>query len=221
MQIKRLIFASYIGQAGILILLLSVLIAAAFYVGKQNETYSFLNHFISELGEKGVSPFANIFNGGLIVGGACISFFMLGLAMHIGNSWGLILGAIGLVTGVSATLVGVFPMNQLEIHTAIANTFFYGGLLVALGYTLYVVFSPEPRLPKITALTGGLTMLAFAAFVWFLPAPLEDGQSIHEILKNRPEVWTLPILEWVVFLCVMIWIGSTASLMRMTIKNDK
>ncbi len=198
MQIKRLIFTSYIGQAGILILLLSVLIAAAFYVGKQNETYSFLNHFISELGEKGV-----------------------GLAMHIGNSWGLILGAIGLVTGVSATLVGVFPMNQLAIHTAIANTFFYGGLLAALGYTLYVVFSSEPRLPKITALTGGVTMLAFAAFVWFLPAPLEDGQSIHEILKNRPEVWTLPILEWVVFLCVMVWIGSTASLMRMTIKNDK
>jgi len=221
MQIKRLIFASYIGQAGIFILLLSVSIAVAFYVGKQNETYSFLNHFISELGEKGVSPLAYIFNGGLILGGACISFFMLGLAMHIGNSWGLILGAIGLVTGLSATLVGVFPMNQLEIHTAIANTFFYGGLLVALGYTLYVVFSPEPRLPKITALTGGVTMLAFAAFVWFLPAPLEDGQSIHEILKNRPEIWTLPILEWVVFLCVLVWIGSTASLMRMTIKNYK
>ena len=221
MQIKRLIFASYIGQAGIFILLLSVLIAASSYVGKQNETYSFLNHFISELGEKGVSQFANIFNGGLILGGACISFFMLGLAMHIGNSWGLILGAIGLVTGVSATLVGVFPMNQLEIHTLIANTFFYGGLLVALGYTLYVLFSPKPRLPKITALTGGLTMLAFAAFVWFLPAPLEDGQNIHEILKNRPKVWMLPILEWVVFLCVMVWIGSTASLMRMTIKYDK
>jgi len=221
MQIKRLIFASYIGQAGIFILLLSVLIAATSYVGKQNETYSFLNHFISELGEKGVSQFAYIFNGGLILGGAFISFFMLGLAMHIGNSWGLILGAIGLVTGVSAALVGVFPMNQLEIHTVIANTFFYGGLLVALGYTLYVLFSPKPRLPKITALTGGLTMLAFAAFVWFLPAPLEDGQNIHEILKNRPEIWTLPILEWVVFFCVMVWIGSTASLMRMTIKNDK
>ena len=221
MQIKRLIFASYVGQAGILILLLSVLIAAAFYVGKQNETYSFLNHFISELGEKGVSPLAYIFNGGLIVGGACISFFMLGLAIHIGGNWGLILGAIGLVTGISATLVGVFPMNQLEIHTAIANTFFYGGLLAALGYTLYVVFSSDPRLPKITALTGGVTMLAFAAFVWFLPAPLEDGQSIHEILKNRPEIWTLPILEWVVFLCVLVWIGSTASLMRMTIKNYK
>ena len=220
MQIKKLIFASsYVGQAGILILLLSALMPAAFYIGRENETYSFLNHFISELGEIGVSPFAYIFNGGLILGGICISSFMLGMAIHIGGSWGLILGAIGLVTGISATLVGVFPMNQLEIHTTIANTFFYGGLLAALGYTLYVIFSSDPRLPKITAITGGATMLAFAAFVWFLPAPLEDGQSISEILKNRPEIWTLPILEWVVFLCVMGWIGSTASLMRKSMKN--
>ena len=220
MQIKKLIFASsYIGQAGIFILLLSALMPAAFYIGRENETYSFLNHFISELGEIGVSPLAYIFNGGLILGGICISSFMLGMAIHIGGSWGLILGAIGLVTGISATLVGVFPMNQLEIHTTIANTFFYGGLLAALGYTLYVIFSPQPQLPKITAITGGATMLAFAAFVWFLPAPLEDGQSISEILKNRPEIWTLPILEWVVFLCVMGWIGSTASLMRKSMKN--
>jgi len=220
MQIKKLIFASsYIGQAGVLILLLSALMPAAFYIGRENETYSFLNHFISELGEIGVSPFAYIFNGGLILGGICISSFMLGMAIHVGGSWGLILGAIGLVTGISATLVGVFPMNQLEIHTTIANTFFYGGLLAALGYTLYVIFSSDPRLPKITAITGGATMLAFAAFVWFLPAPLEDGQSISEILKNRPEIWTLPILEWVVFLCVMGWIGSTASLMRKSMKN--
>ena len=220
MQIKKLIFASsYIGQTGVLILLLSALMPAAFYIGRENETYSFLNHFISELGEIGVSPFAYIFNGGLILGGICISSFMLGMAIHVGGSWGLILGAIGLVTGISATLVGVFPMNQLEIHTAIANTFFYGGLLAALGYTLYVIFSPQPRLPKITAITGGATMLAFAAFVWFLPAPLEDGQSISEILKNRPEIWTLPILEWVVFLCVMGWIGSTASLMRKSMKD--
>ena len=220
MQIKKLIFASsYIGQAGVLILLLSALIPAAFYIGRENETYSFLNHFISELGEIGVSPLAHIFNGGLILGGICISSFMLGMAIHIGGSWGLILGAIGLVTGISATLVGVFPMNQLEIHTTIANTFFYGGLLAALGYTLYVIFSSDPRLPKITAITGGATMIAFAAFVWFLPAPLEDVQSISEILKNRPEIWTLPILEWVVFLCVMGWIGSTASLMRKSMKN--
>ena len=220
MQIKKLIFASsYIGQAGVLILLLSALMPAAFYIGRENETYSFLNHFISELGEIGVSPLAYIFNGGLILGGICISSFMLGMAIHVGGSWGLILGAIGLVTGISATLVGVFPMNQLEIHTTIANTFFYGGLLAALGYTLYVIFSSDPRLPKITAITGGATMLAFAAFVWFLPAPLEDGQSISEILKNRPEIWTLPILEWVVFLCVMGWIGSTASLMRKSMKN--
>ena len=98
MQIKKLIFASsYIGQAGVLILLLSALMPAAFYIGRENETYSFLNHFISELGEIGVSPFAYIFNGGLILGGICISSFMLGLAIHIGGSWGLILGARSLL----------------------------------------------------------------------------------------------------------------------------
>ena len=174
MQIKKLIFASsYIGQAGICIILLSVLIAAASYVGKQNETYSFLNHFISELGEIGVSPLAHIFNGGLILGGLLTSFFMLGLAIHIGGIWGVGLGVIGLVTVISVTLVGVFPMNQLAIHIRVANTFFYGGLLVALAYSLYVICSRQPRLPKVTALTSGITMLAFAVFVWFLPAPLK------------------------------------------------
>ena len=220
MQIKKLIFASsYIGQAGICIILLSALIAAASYVGKQNETYSFLNHFISELGEIGVSPLAHIFNGGLILGGLLTSFFMLGLATHISGNWGLGLGVIGLVTGISVTLVGIFPMNQLAIHILVANTFFYAGLLVALAYSLYVICSHQPRLPKVTALTSGITMLAFAVFVWFLPPPTDDVQVISEILKNRPEIWALPILEWLVFLCVMGWIGSTASLMRITIKK--
>jgi hypothetical membrane protein len=217
---RKLIFASsYVGQAGICIILLSALIAGTSYVGKQNETYSFLNHFISELGEIGVSPLAHIFNGGLILGGLLTSFFMLGLAIYIGRSWGVGLGIIGLVTGISVSLVGIFPMNQLAIHILVANTFFYAGLLTTLAYNLYVISSHQPRLPKVTALTSGITMLAFAMFIWFLPTSPEDGQGISEILKNRPEIWALPILEWLVFLCVMGWIGSTASLMRITIKK--
>ena len=221
MQIKKLIFvSSYIGQAGICIILLSALIAAASYVGKQNETYSFLNHFISELGEIGVSPLAHIFNGGLILGGLFTSCFMLGMALHIGGSWGLCLGIVGLVTSITVTLVGIYPMNQLEIHMVTANTFFRGGLLVALGYSLYILCSRQPQLPKVTAIASGITMLAFALFLWFLPASQEGSGSIVEILKNRPEIWALPILEWFVFLSVMVWIASTAYFMRKTIKNN-
>ena len=218
---KLIIASSYMAQAGILIILLCVLIAASSYVGRQNEAYSFLNHFISELGEIGVSPLALIFNGGLILGGLLTSCFMLGMALHIGGSWGLGLGIVGLVTSITVTLVGIYPMNQLEIHMVTANTFFRGGLLVSLGYSLYILCSRQPQLPKVTAITSGITVLAFALFLWFLPGSQEGSESVVEILKNRPEIWALPILEWFVFLCVMGWIASTAYFLRKTIKNNQ
>ena len=217
---KLIIASSYMAQAGILIILLCVLIAASSYVGRQNEAYSFLNHFISELGEIGVSPLALIFNGGLILGGLLTSCFMLGMAIHIGGRWGLGLGIVGLVTSITVTLVGIYPMNQLEIHMVTANTFFRGGLLVSLGYSLYILCSRQPQLPKVTAITSGITVLAFALFLWFLPSSQEGSESVVEILKNRPEIWALPILEWLVFLCVMGWIASTAYFLRKTIKNN-
>ena len=217
---KLIIASSYMAQAGILIILLCVLIAASSYVGRQNEAYSFLNHFISELGEIGVSPLALIFNGGLILGGLLTSCFMLGMAIHIGGRWGLGLGIVGLVTSITVTLVGIYPMNQLEIHMVTANTFFRGGLLVSLGYSLYILCSRQPQLPKVTAITSGITVLAFALFLWFLPSSQEGSESVVEILKNRPEIWALPILEWFVFLCVMGWIASTAYFLRKTIKNN-
>ena len=220
--VEKLIFASsYMAQVGVLIILLCVLITASSYIGRQNEAYSFLNHFISELGEIGVSPLAHLFNGGLILGGLFTSCFMLGMALHIGGSWGLCLGIVGLVTSITVTLVGIYPMNQLEIHMVTANTFFRGGLLVALVYSLYILCSRQPQLPKVTAIASGITMLAFALFLWFLPASQEGSSSIVEILKNRPEIWALPILEWFVFLSVMVWIASTAYFMRKTIKNNK
>ena len=218
---KLIIASSDMAQAGILIILLCVLIAASSYVGRQNEAYSFLNHFISELGEIGVSPLALIFNGGLILGGLLTSCFMLGMAIHIGGRWGLGLGIVGLVTSITVTLVGIYPMNQLEIHMVTANTFFRGGLLVSLGYSLYILCSRQPQLPKVTAITSGITVLAFALFLWFLPGSQEGSESVVEILKNRPEIWALPILEWFVFLCVMGWIASTAYFLRKTIKNNQ
>ena len=218
---KLIIASSDMAQAGILIILLCVLIVASSYVGRQNEAYSFLNHFISELGEIGVSPLALIFNGGLILGGLLTSCFMLGMAIHIGGRWGLGLGIVGLVTSITVTLVGIYPMNQLEIHMVTANTFFRGGLLVSLGYSLYILCSRQPQLPRVTAITSGITVLAFALFLWFLPGSQEGSESVVEILKNRPEIWALPILEWFVFLCVMGWIASTAYFLRKTIKNNQ
>ena len=66
-------------------LALTVLVAGALttaipYRGKEGESYSVLNHFISELGEVGVSAFALLFNTSLILGGLALAVFMLGLS---------------------------------------------------------------------------------------------------------------------------------------------
>ena len=46
---------SYLAMAGTGIVVLAIVYAAWMYRGKRGERYSLLNHFISELGEVGVS----------------------------------------------------------------------------------------------------------------------------------------------------------------------
>ena len=60
------------GLLGSLIGLIGTLIPGLVYRGSQNEPYSFLNHFISELGEKGISKLAWVFNLSMILSGLCV-----------------------------------------------------------------------------------------------------------------------------------------------------
>ena len=57
------------GFLGKAILMLGSLITTVPYRGKEGEPYSILNHFISAIGEVGVSRLAPVFNASLIVGG--------------------------------------------------------------------------------------------------------------------------------------------------------
>ena len=61
-------FYPYLGWAGSLTILVCSLIAASVYRGKEGERYSITRHFVSELGEAGVSRLAQVFNAGLIAG---------------------------------------------------------------------------------------------------------------------------------------------------------
>ncbi len=64
---KRTIAAWGFAATGVLVV--GALIPALSYRGKAGEPYSFLNHFISELGERGVSALAPVFNASLVLGG--------------------------------------------------------------------------------------------------------------------------------------------------------
>ena len=78
------------GILGAGVALLGSVIAASVYSGKQGQRYSTFNHFISELGEVGVSRLAPVFNLSLILSGLALliignGFFKPNISVMVGN----------------------------------------------------------------------------------------------------------------------------------------
>ena len=97
------------------------LYAALRYRGKAGERFSLLNHFISELGEVGVSRGAWAFNGGLALTGLLLLPFVVHLGIVLGGvlGWGGAFFAAAATGGVAA--VGIFPMNNRKPARARRN----------------------------------------------------------------------------------------------------
>lgn len=200
-------FTYLTGLTGIGIIVLGSIITAISYTGRNGEPYSFLNHFISELGEIGVSELAPVFNTSLIIGGIFLLFFMLGLGLYFRNIFAYVASAVGLFCGIAASLVGVFPMNNMAVHVKVALSFFRSGLLAILLFTLVIIFDKQRRVSKWLVIPGVITVLAFTAFL-YLPQVLEPGQALTlQPEATRPAFWLSSFLEWVVFLTVLVWIS--------------
>ncbi|MDH7487924.1 MAG: DUF998 domain-containing protein [Anaerolineae bacterium] len=193
-----------------MVLALASLITALAYSGRRGEPYSLLNHFISELGEVGVSELAWLFNGALFAGGLCLTVFLLGLAVYMKAGWfSALFGAIGLITGVSGALVGIFPMNNLAPHARVAMTFFNMGLVATLLFSLYIALSRQRRLPRWMLAPGLLATAFFVAFV-FYPHPTGSGtmtieETTRRLMETRPMVWPMAILEWGMLISILVW----------------
>lgn len=72
-----------LGLAGSLVILAGVLFSALFYRGKEGERYSITRHFISELGELGVSRMAPLFNTSLILAGLLFILMLIGVGFDM------------------------------------------------------------------------------------------------------------------------------------------
>jgi hypothetical membrane protein len=128
----------YFGILASLITIIALVFPMPWYSGRNGERYSVLNHFVSELGEVGVSKAARVFNGGLILAGALFVPFIIGLGISMGNGWAKLGMVLGVWTAVSLILVGVFPMDKLEPHVRATLSFFNGGWLAIILFTFYV-----------------------------------------------------------------------------------
>ena len=123
------------GLLGCMVITMAIAGTALAYRGIKGQRYSFLNHYISELGEVGVSRKARLFNSGMILTGLFFMPFTLGLGLTLGRLWGFLGTLAGLWTGIACLLVGVYPMNNLTPHSRVATAYFRGGLATVLFFS--------------------------------------------------------------------------------------
>jgi len=195
------------GLAGSGILLACVLSSRIGYVGKAGESYSFLNHFISELGEVGVSHLAPLFNTGLILGGSVSIVFVVGLGMYVKNTAAKIAMGVGVFSGIAFILVGCFPMNNLHTHTIVATCFFVSGMLMVAIFSIAIAKQKEAKIPRLFSIAGIVVVGVFIAFL--VDSHLMGHISGHGplgVISTRPHIWWRTILEWGVFFAIVSWI---------------
>ena len=193
------------------------------YSGTAGEPYNPLNHWISELGQVGVSARASVFNLALVAAGMEFVLFIVGVAQTSPSRLRWAFGPIGAIAGLGGAFVGIFPMNHPTEHVLAASTFFnLGWIAVALASITYVRF-PDPRFPRRLVGIGVFTVVAFVAFLVSLRVDEFSRARMAATgpIVGRPDVWIAPILEWSVLAGIMTWTLLTALAWRRTLKPKR
>jgi len=200
------------GLAGASAAALGTLISALAYRGRDGERYSLFNHFISELGEVGVSQLAWVFNLGLILCGALLLVCGTGLGLLIPGLWAKLALFSGVLTSIAVAAVGVFPMNKINAHIRAATAYFRMGLVMVILYTIAIFTQPEPPiLPRAIGLVGLPAICAYAFFLLYMHAVSRTGQAVlSPALVARPRFWTMTIAEWMIFWTTVPWLFAVA-----------
>lgn len=196
------------GMGGPIVLAAASLITALVYRGAANEVYSPLNHWVSELGEGGVSDLPALFNGGLMVGGVCFVVLMLGLGVLRRGRLAMLAAAIGIVAGISGFFVGIYPMNFIDLHTIAAQGFFNLGWIAVALASFDFYRRPDRRFPRWLSWLGLATVAAFLGFLAAYYGLL--GDSTLGPAVGRPLITIAATLEWAVLIGIMAWAFGVA-----------
>lgn len=181
------------------------LVAGVAYRGVGGQPYSPANHFVSELGELGVSALAPVFNLALVLAGCCYLVLMTGLARSVRSPLRLLALPPGLAAGLGGIAVGAIPMGSGGPHVLAAAVFFNAGWLAVALASLAFLHRPDPRFPRPLALLGALTVAAFLAFLAIYPDdPLVVASRLDPAMV-RPAVWPSAAVEWLAVGGMTLW----------------
>jgi hypothetical protein len=138
----------------------------------------------------------------------------LGIAFRSPLAW---LGvAAGIIAALGVAAVGIFPLNYLTAHTAAAVTYFRSGLVMIFFFGLAILLQPEGKIvvPKTINLLSLAALIFYATFLALLTRvkPVNHPVEILDPLMtpDRPRIWLLAVMEWVVFFVSVLWLIGVA-----------
>ncbi|MFW9919110.1 MAG: DUF998 domain-containing protein [Candidatus Thorarchaeota archaeon] len=188
------------GLIGSAIGVIFILVPMMPYQGTEGEPFSIFNHYVSELGEIGVSVWAPMFNIGLILAGITFIPFFIGLGSHLDNFIAKLSAVVGVYSSISIILVGIYPMNFLLEHYISAMSFFFSGMIMVILWAIAILVQKEIKIPKIFSIGALITGVIFAAFLF---GTGDEG-------PGRPDFSLTTTLEWAIYFAVIIYLLSIA-----------
>lgn len=190
------------GISASILLLIGFLVPQKDFRNIEGQTYAILNHFISELGWVGVSKHAFIFNLCLICSGLLYAIFTYGLVRQFGGFWSKITGRLGILSSLSVTLVGIFPIQSSPVafvfHLIAGLMFFVFAFLTFISALFMLFFDTNKIIPKSHLLVYLVVPLYIIPWL-----NLEYDYKLFQYVDmlevkiiNRPEVWIYSAIEW-------------------------
>jgi len=205
----------YFGILGFLFAVIAFIVPQFTFKNLEDEDYSPLNHFISELGWIGISKQDIFFNLSLMVAGFFLTIFNYGLTAQFDGFWARSTLFFGILASLGCSLVGFFPAKtelvQMLFHLSAATIFFVNAGLSLLSALFMILFSKNQILSKPFFMLILLTLCPFASLLavdYNTVLPHLDILNIKII--NRPDIWLAPIVEWAIVLSVLIYVLSTS-----------
>lgn len=168
------------------------------YSGHNGEAYSVFNHFVSELGEIGISEAAMLFNVGLVLAGIAFIPFMIGLGLYLDSRFYVakLAAAVGVFSSIAIIFVGIFPMNFIAQHRLSALSFFFSGMIMTGLWMIAILLQRTPRVHKLISLVGLVNVVVFAAFIF-------GNYGTYDIYVDRPPFWWTTTLEWAIYFAII------------------
>jgi len=207
---------AYLGITGCVLICLCVLVTAWGYRGRHQERYSPFNHFISELGEHGVSARAWVFNAGMVLSGLLMLPFVLGLGALLPGIWGFLGTIAGVVTALSSAAVGLFPMNRISSHILAAMSFFRAGLIMLVMFSFAILVQPPDAIlvPRWALVFSLLAAVSYGTFLFMVRGGSALDQvsdrAMVEVPPERPRFSALTTVEWAIFFSTIFWLLAMA-----------